>query len=138
MRRDKSLRGVPAHVGPDSRIVEETLNLTDSRHGNVAIPQFPLSKAHDVLFGNGTDNTLDLLGCESPASGDDLATNVLGNGRGSVERKEDAGLELGLGALDLGGRDAVRETGPLAESEVNEIVDARDVVGDEVDTPETV
>ena len=98
-----TLRCVPAHVAPDSCVVEETLNLADGRNGDIAVPEFPLGKAHDILLGNGTDDTLDLLGCESAAGGDDLASIVLGDGGGAIEGKVDAGLELGLGALDLGG-----------------------------------
>jgi hypothetical protein len=31
-----------------------------------------------------------------------LATNVFGDGGGAVKRQEDGGLQLSLGALDLG------------------------------------
>lgn len=131
------LRSVPAHVAPDSCVVEETLNLANGRDGDVSVPELPLGEVHDVLLGDGTDNALNLLGCEPPAGGDDLTSNILGDGGGAIEGKEDAGLELRLGALDLGGGDAVGETRPLAEGEVDEIVNAGDVVGHEVDTPET-
>lgn len=67
-----------------------------------------------------------------------MAANVLGNGRGAVKGQEDGRLELGLGALNLGLADAGGETRPLAEGEVDEVVDLLELVGDEVDTPETM
>jgi len=44
---------------------------------------------------------------------------------------------LSLGALDFGFCDVIGEARPFAESEVDEIVETGDDVGDEVDTPET-
>lgn len=97
------LRGVSAHVVPDSCVIKKTLNLSNSRDSNITVPESPLGKVHDIALANGTDNTLNLFGCESSAGGDDLTSNVFGDGGGTVKRQEDAGLELGLGALDLGG-----------------------------------
>lgn len=39
--------------------------------------------------------------------------------------------------LDLGLGDGLREAGPFAECEVDEVVDAGEFIGDEVDSPET-
>lgn len=67
-----------------------------------------------------------------------MTANVLGNRCGAIEGEQNACLELGLGALDLAFGDVERQTGPFAKSEMDEIVNAGDIVGDEVDTPETI
>lgn len=91
-----------------------------------------------MLLGDLADGTLDVLGTEATAGGDDLAANVLGDGGGAVQGEEDGSLELGLGTLDLSGGDVAAEAGPLAESEVDQVIELGQVLGDEVDTPETM
>jgi len=81
---------------------------------------------------------LDILSAKTATGGDDLAANVLGNGGGAIEGQENGSLELGLGALNLGGGDVVAEAGPLTEGEVDQVVELSQVLGDKVDTPETV
>lgn len=66
-----------------------------------------------------------------------MTSDILGDGGGAIKGKEDGSLELGLGALNLGGSNAVRKARPLAEGEVDKIVNGGDVVGNKVDTPET-
>jgi hypothetical protein len=44
---------------------------------------------------------------------------------------------LGLGTFGLGFADVEGEAGPFTKGEVDEVVDGGDVIGDEVDTPET-
>jgi hypothetical protein len=44
---------------------------------------------------------------------------------------------LSLGALDLSLGDVEGQAGPLAESEVDEVIELSKVLADEVDTPET-
>lgn len=133
-----SLRDVPGKVGPDTVVVQHTLDRTDGADGNVLIPQFAVGEIHDVLLGDLANDALDVLGRQAAAGGDDLAANVLGNGGGSVEGEEDGGLELGLGTLDLGGGDVDAETRPLAEGEVDEVIEAGQVLGNKVNTPETI
>lgn len=127
---------VSRHIVADSLVVEETGDVTNSRDGNILIPKLPLCEVHDVLLGDGGDDALNLLWAHAAAGGDDLASDVLGNGGGAVKGKEDRGLELGLGALNLGLSHIVGEAGPLAESEVDEIIQAGGVLGDHVDSPE--
>lgn len=67
-----------------------------------------------------------------------MPANVLGNGGGAVEGEEDGGLELSLGTLNLSLTDVDGKTRPLAEGEVDEVVDLVELIGDKVDTPETV
>lgn len=45
---------------------------------------------------------------------------------------------MGLGALNLSFAYTVRQTGPLAQGKVDQIINAADVVGNQVDTPKTV
>jgi hypothetical protein len=45
---------------------------------------------------------------------------------------------LGLGTLDLGGGDVHGKAGPLAEGEVDKVIELGEVGAGEVDTPETV
>lgn len=96
------LRCHPRHVISDTVVVQETLDLSDGGNGNVLVPEFAVAEVHDVLGGDLADDLVDLPGSESAAGGDDLSSNVFGNGGGAVQGKENRGLELGLGALDLG------------------------------------
>ena len=131
------LRQHPGHVAADSAVVEQTLDLADGGNGDVAVPKLALGEVHDIVGRDGTDNALDLFRRKAAAGGDDLASNVLGNGGGAVEGQEDGGLELGLGTLNLGLAHVEAEARPLTESEVDKVVQAGDGVGNEVDTPET-
>lgn len=131
-RLELGLHGVPQPL-----VVEETLDASYRADGDVLVPELPVGKVHDVLLGDGVDDALNLAGAGAAAGGDELAANVLGNGGGAVEGQEDGSLELGLGALRLGLADVGGETHPLADGEVDEIVDALLLVGDEVDTPKT-
>ena len=66
-----------------------------------------------------------------------MATDIFSDGGGAVKREEDGSFELGFGTFGLSFGDVEGEAGPLAEREVNEIVDVGNVLGDQVDTPET-
>ena len=44
---------------------------------------------------------------------------------------------MGLGTLDFGFGNIVRQAGPFSECEMDEIIDAGKLVGHEVDTPES-
>lgn len=132
------LESVPAHISSDAGIVEQTLNAADRADSNILIPDLLVGEVHNVLGGNGINDALDLTGAHAATGGDDLATNVLSDGGGAVKGEEDGGLELGLRALNLSLGNVGAETGPLAESEVDKVVDAVELVRDKVDTPETV
>lgn len=132
------LREHPAHVTPDSRVVEQRLDGTDGRDGNVLVPNLSPCKVHDVLRCHCVDGPLDLAGAHPSAGGDNLATDVLGQGGGAVKRQEDGSLELGLGALGLGLAYGLGQAGPLTQGEVDEVVNLGKLVGDEVDAPETM
>ena len=132
------LQRVAAHVRTDTVVVEDGLDAADSAHGNVLIPQFAGGEVHDILLGDLADRALDVLGAEAAAGGDDLATNVFGNGGGAVKGEEDGGLQLSLSALNLSGGDVVAQAGPFTEGEVDEVLEAGDVLGGQVDTPQTV
>lgn len=125
------------HGVAQTLVVEESLDVTDSADGKVLVPQVAVGKVHDVLLGDGIDLALNLAGHHATAGGDDLATNVLGNGGGAVKREQDRSLELGLGALNLGTANVGAETHPLLDGEVDEVIDTGDVVADEVNAPET-
>lgn len=132
------LREHPAHVTADSRVVEQTLDGTDGRDGNVLVPDLSSCKVHHVLGCHCVDGALDLARAHPSAGGDNLATDVLGQGGGAVEGQEDGGLELCLGALGLGLADGLGQAGPLTQGEVDEVVNLVELVGDEVDAPETI
>lgn len=125
------------HRVPQTLVVEEGLNLADGGNGNVLVPEFAVGKVHDFLVGDGVNLALNLARGHAAAGGDQLAADVLGDGSGAVERQEDRSLELSLGALDLGLADVGAEAHPLLDGEVDEVIDAGGLVGDEVDTPET-
>ena len=128
---------VPAHVVSNSLVVKHALDAANGADGDILVPEFPLGKVHDVLLRDTVDGSLDLAGVHAAAGGDDLSADILGNGRGAVQGQKDGGLQLGLGALNLGLGNVVGEARPLAEGEVNEVVDSGKLVRDEVDTPET-
>ena len=132
------LRDVPAEISPDTVVVQHTLDGADSADSDILIPDLAVGEIHDILLGDLADHTLNVLRAEAAASCDDLAANVLSDCSGSVKGEEDGGLELGLGALNLGGGDVEAQAGPLAESEVDQVIEAGQVLGDEVDTPETI
>jgi hypothetical protein len=127
---------VPAHITPDARIVEQALDAADSADGDVLIPEFPVGEVHNILLGDAVNNLLNLQRAHATAGSDDLAANVLGNSGGAIQRQQDRGLELGLGTLNLGRRDVARQARPLAEGEVDQVVDPAELVSDEVDSPE--
>lgn len=93
---------VAAHVVGDALVVEKTLDRTVSTDGEFLVPELSVSKVHDVLCGDAADGGLNVFGAQAAASGDDLATNVFGDGGGAIERQEDGSLQLSLGALNLG------------------------------------
>lgn len=97
-----------------------------------------MRELHNVLLGDGANNALNLLGSKTAAGGDNLAANVLGSCGSTVQRKKDGSLQLSLSTLGLGLGDVEGQARPLAESEVDKVVDAGDGVSDEVDTPETM
>lgn len=129
---------VPAHVVSNSLVVEHALDAADGADGDILVPELLVGELHNILLGNLVDGALNLAGAHAAAGGDELAADILGDGGGAVEGQEDRGLELSLGALNLGLGDAAGETGPLAEGEVDQVVQAGELVRDEVDTPETV
>lgn len=118
-------------------VVKETLNAAKGTDGDVLIPQFPRGEVHDVLLGDPSNGLFNVLGAQAAASGDDLAANILSNSSGAVEREKNRSLELSLGTLDLGGGDIECQASPLAQCEVNEVIDIGQVLSDEVNTPET-
>lgn len=128
----------PAHVTTDPRVVEQTLNLAYCRNGNILVPDALLGKLHNIVGGDSIDGALDLARAHAPAGRDDLAADILGQGGGAVQGQQNGCLELGLGTLGLGFGHGLGETRPLAQSKVDEVVDAVDLVSDEVYTPETV
>ncbi|KAI7974301.1 hypothetical protein EIK77_008484 [Talaromyces pinophilus] len=93
---------VAAHVVGDALVVEKTLDRTVSTDGEFLVPELGVGKIHDVLGGDAADGGLNVFGAQAAASGDDLATNVFGDGGGAIERQEDGSLQLSLGALNLG------------------------------------
>lgn len=137
-RSPASLREHPGHVSPDSRVVHQALDATNGGDGNILVPELALGEAHHVAGGNGIDCSLNLAWAQSAASGDDLSADVLGQGGGAIQRQQDRCLQLGLGTLNLGLGDGLGKAGPLAQGEVDEVVDTGELVGDEVNTPETV
>lgn len=66
-----------------------------------------------------------------------MSSNVIGNGKGTVEGEEETSLGLRLGSLDLGKGRGDGHSGPLFEGKVDQVVDIGQVLGDQVDTPET-
>ena len=128
---------VPAHIGPHSRVVEETLDAANGADGDILVPEFLVGKLHDVLLADGIDDALDLAGGHAATGGNDLAANILGDGGGAVQGQEDGRLELGLGALNLGLGHVARQARPLAQRKVHQIVDTPELIGHEVDAPET-
>lgn len=97
-----ALREHPAHIATDSLVVEQILNAANSRNGDILVPNLLLRKSHDVLGGNGIDGTLNLARARAAAGCDNLATNILGQGSGAIQRQQDGSLQLGLGTLGLG------------------------------------
>lgn len=132
-----NLRHVPGHVVADALVVEDTLNAANGAHGNVLVPELASGEVHNVLLSDLANGALDVLGAEAAAGGDDLAADVLGDGGGAVEGEKDGSLELGLGTLNLSGGNVAAEARPLAEGEVDQVVEVGQVLRDKVDTPET-
>lgn len=97
-----ALREHPAHIATDSLVVEQILNAANSRNSDILVPNLLLRESHDVLGGNGIDSTLNLAGARAAAGSDNLAANILSQGGGAIQRKQDGSLQLGLGTLGLG------------------------------------
>lgn len=131
-------RDVPAKISTDTVVVQHALDSADSADSDILIPDLAVGEFHDILLSDLADHTLDILRAEAAASGDGLAANVFSDSGGSVEREEDGGLELGLGALNFSGADVEAKARPLAESEVNQVIEAGQILRDKVDTPEAM
>ena len=127
-----------AHVVADALVVENTLNAANSAHGELLVPQLAGGKVHHILLGNLANGTFNILGAKTTAGSDDLATNVLGDSSSAVKGEQNGSLELGFGALNLGGGNTVAETRPLAKSEVNQVIELSQILRDKIDTPETI
>lgn len=125
------------HRVAQTLVIEQGLDVADSGDGNVLVPKLAVGEVNDVLLRDGINHALNLSRGHAAAGGDELATNVLSDGSGAVEGQKDGSLQLGLGALNLGRGDVGAQAHPFADGEVNEIVDAGNLVGGEVDTPET-
>jgi hypothetical protein len=132
-----TLSQITAHVVGDTLVVEHTLNVSKGTDGKLFVPQLLLGKFHDILGGELSNGAFDVFGAQATAGGDDLAANIFGNGGGTIERQEDGGLQLSLGALNLGFSDIERQARPFTESEVDEVVKLSEVLAYKVDTPET-
>ena len=128
---------IPGHIVPDALIIKQTFDATNGTHSDILIPQLSLRKAHDVLLCDSSNDTLNFLRAHAAARGNELAADVFCDCSGTVEGEEDGGFKLGFGALHFGFGHIVGETRPFAECEVNEVIDAGELVGHEVDTPET-
>lgn len=126
-----------AEVGSDTAVVKDTLDLAVCGKGKVGIPQIGSRNTLDVRNADRVNGGLDFLWGVSLAGGDELSSDVLGNGGGTVETKQQTGLELSLGTLHLtlGGSSA--HSLPLTESEVNQVVELKEVLRDHVDAPKT-
>lgn len=122
---------------PDSVVIEETLNASDRTDSNILIPKLPLRKAHDVLFCDSSNDTLNLLWTHAATGCDDLSSDILCHSGGTIKGKEDRCLQLGLGSLNLSLADVVRKSGPFTESKVDKVVDSGQLVGNQVDAPES-
>ena len=131
------LRQIPTHIPPYPRIIQQPLDLPDRGNGNIAIPQLPLRETHHVLLRNTAHRPLDFLGVQPSPRRDDLPSDILRDGRRPVQRKQDGGFELCLRALGFRLGDLEGEAGPLAQSEVDEVVDPRERVRDHVDSPQS-
>ena len=68
---------------------------------HVLVPEVFLGNTFDLFGGNGVNGKLDLFGCHPPAAGDQLPSNILSDGGGSIQAQEHASLELALGPLDF-------------------------------------
>ena len=103
---------------------------------HVFVPEVLLRDTLYLLGSDRIDSVLDLPWRESLAARHKLPPDVLRDRRRAVEAEEQARLELALRALNLtrGRRDA--HAGPLAECEVQQIVQVGEVLRDEVDAPQ--
>ena len=132
-----SFSTISAHIVPDSLVVQYTLHTANSTDGNVLIPNLVAGKSLHIIRCDSTNNALNLLRASSSASGNQLSSNVLGNGCCAVKRQQKRCLELRLGALDLAFCNTVAQSRPVSESEVNKIVQTRQLVRNHVNTPQT-
>lgn len=103
-------------LSSDSLVIKHALDAAKSADGDILVPQVLLGKVHDVLGGDGTNNSLDLGWGHAAAGGDELSANVLGDGGSAVKGEEEGGFELGLGALDFGFADVGGEAGPFLQT----------------------
>lgn len=132
-----SLESVPGHVAANTGVVGHALDGANTDHGNLAIPKVLASNTVDIRGSDLVDGLLNLLGSNALALGNHLASDILGNGGGTVQAQEERRLELLLGTLNLGSGDRGGQTGPLLLGKVDQIILAVLVLGDEVDTEET-
>ena len=104
---------------------------------HILVPEIFLCDTLDLVYSNSIDSSLDLLRSEPPSARDELTTNILSNGGGSIETQKETSLELALSPLDFDGSRSNAHTRPLPESKVQEVVQVHQVLRYEVDTPQT-
>lgn len=129
------LRRISRHIIPDPLIIQQPLYRPQRTHRDIPIPDLPRREIHHILLGNTSNDPLNLSRVHSSPRRHDLAANILGHGGGAVERQQNGGFELRFGALGFRFGHIEGEARPFAQGEVDEVVDAGDVVGDEVDAP---
>lgn len=114
-----------------------TLDGSHSADSNILIPDPLVGKLNNILRSDSTDNPLNLTGAHPSAGRDNLATDILSNGSGAIQAQKKASLELGLRTLNLSLGDGLGHAAPLAESEMDQIIEVSQVLRDHVAAPET-
>lgn len=116
-------------------VVREVFEGTNGRDDGVDIAERVPGDALNVVDGDGIDAEEGLDGGEASAEGDELATNILREGRRAVELHEIGRLDAVLGALEFSGAEGAEE-GELLHNLEREFLDAI-IRGDERDSKET-
>lgn len=111
-------------VGPaaDEVVVREVRDRPHGGVGDLVVVEVLLGDTLDLIGRDHVDAHEDLGGRHAAREDEDLAADVLADGRRAIELHQDRGLELIARTLDLLLRDAAREAHELGDERVDKVL----------------
>jgi hypothetical protein len=129
------LDSIPAHVVAYPVVVKEAFDASHRADCNVLIPEILIGESHNILLRNLANHALDLVRLHTASSGDNLAAHIFCNCSRTVKRQQDGRFQLRFSSFSLSLGYVERQTRPLPEGEVDQVIDMRLILSHQVDSP---
>eukprot|EP00053_Salpingoeca_punica_P018402 m.180160 g.180160 ORF g.180160 m.180160 type:complete len:528 (-) comp17423_c1_seq1:12-1595(-) len=130
------LHAQPVHLPAQAVVVGQTLCRAERCDGRALVEDVARGNLPHSGGGDGVDASIGLGDGHAAAVGQNLAANLVKGGRGAVHLEEEAGLELGLRAGDLGVRCTGADAHPLLLQGIHKVLQ-RLAVAHAVGAPQT-